>query len=464
MAESQEPRGLVELPGAGIPADHGLSSLGLLMQLAGRTTAALTALVAMMFLLAWRDLPHVTWLIVICAGSIGRSTLHCAAGRELIYPSRPAASTRPFVALRLYILAGIAHAILIGAMAPELGAAQPTAIGLAFALAVWPLLLTVVLRYLRGSIDVALPLGEDRGLEGASVLMLVFGALGAVLAVALLFVIGSLRAEPIGHGWPMLLGWVFALLAIRAPMQLVAGLAGLAAGATGWYLQFERFGEVTARYTRFGLLSAVGVGAVLIAFLPFHYDPATLLGAIAVTWLLLAWPRTLRGFLDDRRLGGIIEGGRVDHRRAPDAGLTALGWLLVGHAAIATSVLALLTAHPEATPLRRLGAELFASIVGRGSDGVILSAGVIGLELLAASALIRMADHRRLFASVYAGIAIAVTLALSWPTIGSFEHHRRLWVVLALIPAACQLVVPLATLLLVHRRVEAGAHARYRRL
>ncbi|HEY0189975.1 MAG TPA: hypothetical protein VGC42_02560, partial [Kofleriaceae bacterium] len=321
MAEPHEPRGLVQLPGAGVPADHGLASLGLVMQLTGRTTAALAILVAVACLAWARDLPHVTWLLVICVASIGRSLLHGAAGRELIYPRATSAEPDPLAAIRLYVLAGIAHAILSGAMAPELGAAHDTAVGLALALAVWPLILTVVLHYLRAHrLHLAVPLGEDRGLEGASVLMLVFGALGAVLAISLLFVIGSLRATGTDRGWSMLLGWVFALLAIRAPMQLRAGLAGLTAGATGWYQPFEHFGEATARYTRFGVLSAIGVGVVLLGFLPLHYDQATALGAIAVTWMLLAWPRTLRRFLGDRRLTGIIEGGRVEHRRAPDAG------------------------------------------------------------------------------------------------------------------------------------------------
>ncbi|HEY0190197.1 MAG TPA: hypothetical protein VGC42_03695, partial [Kofleriaceae bacterium] len=182
----------------------------------------------------------------------------------------------------------------------------------------------------------------------------------------------------------------------------------------------------------------------------------------AITWMLLAWPRTLRRFLGDRRLTGILEGGVVEHRRAPDAGLTALGWLMVGHAALVTAVLALLACRTDPSPARVLAAQLGSAILGHGPDGVILSAGVVLLELLAATALIRMADHRRLFAMVFAGLSIAVTLALAWPAIQAFQLYRQLWIVLSLIPAAGQLVIPLATLLLVHRSVEPIARARYR--
>ena len=47
ILESREPHNaVVALPRAGVPADHGLATLGLVMQLAGRTSGALAALIA----------------------------------------------------------------------------------------------------------------------------------------------------------------------------------------------------------------------------------------------------------------------------------------------------------------------------------------------------------------------------------------------------------------------------------
>ena len=92
------PAEVVSLPSPGLPADHGLASLGLVMQLAGRTT---TALVALLGTLAWiygrlcpETTPHASWLGLAILLSIARSQLHRAAGHELTYARRAAAGPR----------------------------------------------------------------------------------------------------------------------------------------------------------------------------------------------------------------------------------------------------------------------------------------------------------------------------------------------------------------------------------
>jgi hypothetical protein len=475
MAES-EPRGIVDLTGAGVPADRGLASLGLVMQLAGRITAALAAL-AVVVGLQQPAVEHaiMRWLVVLGIGAIGRSILHQIAGRDLVYGRRTADGrpADPFAATRLYVLFGIGHAILIGAMMPELGMTRPTAIGVMIALAVWPIALAAIILTLgrtpgrtpgrtlgRPRPDPALPLGEDRGLEGASIVMTVLGAAGLVLAGGLLLLIGALRHYHIRPDSTVILGAVFTLLALRAVMQLRAGLAGLGAAS------FDLLAERTARYTRFGMLSALGIGMLTMPLLMTQlFAPEAFLCAAIVTWLAMAWPLAIRRFVDHCRCAEVVLGPQVIYRRAPDAGLTALGWLLVGHAALVGLGLGL-AAKAEAIylgrPITTLVA-LCASALGRTSDEHVLAGAVVALELFAAVAVLRMSDHRRLIATTYAVVAGAVTLALSWPLVRSFEvDPGNLWTVLRLLPAGLQLVLPVATLALVHRVVQPTAQARYR--
>jgi hypothetical protein len=81
---------VVQLPSAGLPADHGLASLGLVMQLTGRTTGALAALAASIALLDAR-FHHFSpwfwpWFCFAGALCFARSQLHRIAGRDLLRP------------------------------------------------------------------------------------------------------------------------------------------------------------------------------------------------------------------------------------------------------------------------------------------------------------------------------------------------------------------------------------------
>jgi hypothetical protein len=69
---------VVELPNAGIPADHGLTSLGLVMQLGGSLLSAGAALLAFVsaFALTRGDS---LWLFVILAVSVVRSPARSAS-------------------------------------------------------------------------------------------------------------------------------------------------------------------------------------------------------------------------------------------------------------------------------------------------------------------------------------------------------------------------------------------------
>jgi hypothetical protein len=465
MFESHEPRNrVVDLPGAGVPADRGLASLGLVMQLAGRSTGALAALIASVAVLESRVHRHAGWFFFAVAASIARSQLHRIAGRELVYPRRTqdGALANPFEAMRTYMMFGIGHAAVIGlAGMLEVGATTTTAIGVFVALSLWPAALAVLLHVLHArGLDTEVPLAEDRGLEGASLLMTVLGASGVLSTGAILLAVGALPSRHLQHGWGVMLVVVFTLLLVRSCLHVRAGLSGLREPS------FDRPSELTARYASFGVISACGVGGVLALFaMAERLTPEAIVSVAVTSWLLASWPVVIRRYFNHQQFAELLAGDRTIHRRAPDAGLTGLGWLLTGHAVVVAALLTVAaTADPQG-PGRALGGllQLTGPVVGRSTGELVLGAGVVGLELAAAAALLRMSEHRRAFATIYALVAGAAALALAWPLVQSFDqHHGGLPMVIRLIPTAAQIVIPAATLVLVHRTLVPAARARYR--
>jgi len=465
MSESHEPRHrVVDLPGAGLPADRGLASLGLVMQLAGRTSGAVAALIASVAVLESRIHRHAGWFVFAVAASLARSQLHRIAGRDLVYSRRTSdgALANPFDATRTYALVGIGHAAVIGLGGMlEVGATTRTAIGVFFALALWPAALAVLLHVLHARrLDHEVPLAEDRGLESASILMTVLGACGVLSTGSILLAVGALPSRHLQHGWGAMLVVVFTLLLVRSSLHVRAGLSGLREPS------FDRPSELTARYASFGVISACGVAAVLALFaMAERLTPEAIVSVVVTGWLLVSWPVVIRRYFHSRQFAELLAGDRTIHRRAPDAGLTGLGWLLAAHAAVVASLLtAAATAEPAGPGRALIGLlQLAGPVIGRSTGELALGAGVVALELLAAAALLRMSEHRRAAATIYALVAGGIALAVTWPIIRGFDHHHfDLRTVIRLIPTAAQIVIPAATLVLVQRSMLPTARARYR--
>jgi hypothetical protein len=466
MSASLEPRsGVIELPRAGVPADHGLASLGLLMQLAGRASGALAALIATVVVLEARVHRNASWFLFAVALCIARAQLHRIAGRDLVYSRRTSSGriANPFDAMRNYIAFAIGHAVVLGLVATmELGATRRTGLGITGALALWPIVLTVGLQLPRfRRLHTGIPLAEDRGLEGASVLMTVLGACGVLSTAAIAMVLGQLPSRHLEHGWGVMLVVAFALLLVRSCLQLRAGLAGLRDAS------FDRPGELAARYASFGVLCVVCVGGVLALLAMSEGLPAGAIASVTVLcWLLAAWPVIVKRFFHHRQFAELLAGDRVLHRRAPDAGLTGLAWLLVGHAAVVVALLILAATvehHGVGHALDRL-LLLGRPAIGHSALELGIAAGIVGLELLTAGMLLHMEPCRRVIATMYALVAIGVAVVVAWPLVRSFGHHPiDLRTAIRLIPAAVQLVIPAATLVLVQRGAPLLARARYRR-
>lgn len=463
MLSHEPPDGVVALPSAGVPADHGMASLGLVMQLTARASSALAALVASLVMLEPRLYRHTAWILFAVALCIARSQLHRIAGRELVYGRRTidGDAVNPFHAMRTYIALATGHAILLGLLATwQLGASTATAAGITAALSLWPLALTVVLAAPRfRTLRAGIPLSEDRGLEGASIVMAILGACGVVSTGAILLMLGALPSRHLQHGWGAMLVVVFALLLVRSCLHVAAGARGMREAS------FDRPGELAYRYASFGVVSVVCVGAVLsLLAISEQLAPEAIASVIVVCWLLASWPLIVKRFFSHRQFAELLAGDRVLHRRAPDAGLGGLGWLLIGHAVLIAAALVLgLATEPRGVgrALDRL-LQLTSPVVGRSATDLGIAALIVALELAAAVSLLRMSRHRRVISTLYALVAGAIALAAAWPFLRAAGGYFDLPLVIRLIPLAIQIVIPAATLVLVHRSVVPAAQARYR--
>jgi hypothetical protein len=464
MFASLEPQKcIVNLPSAGMPADLGLASLGLVMQLAGRASGALTALLASVVVLESRVHQH-AWFGFAVALCLARSELHRLAGRDLVYSRRTSEGERasPFGAMRTYIAFGIGHAIVLGLIAAMLfGTTSGTAAGIAAALALWPMVLAGLLLLPRfRPFHAGIPLGEDRGLEGASILMTVFGACGVLSTGAIIAMLGELPSRHLQHGWGVMLVVVFSLLLVRSCLHLRAGLCGLRE------VSFDRPGELASRYVSFGIVSAACVAGVLaLLAMSEQLTPDAIASVVVMGWLLAVWPLIVKRYFHHRQFAELLAGDRVLHRRATDSGLTGLGWLMVGHATLAVTLLILsVTVEPSGAG-RALGnlLSLVGPILGPERFDLGLTTGVVVLELVAAVSLLRMSKHRKVITTIYAFFASGTALAVAWPLVQSLGHHHISYrSAFQWIPTAVQLVVPTAVMTLVHRKIAPVAQARYR--
>jgi hypothetical protein len=473
MASERAHVEVVELPGAGLPADRGLASLGLLMQLAGGAFAAGAGLIAIVAILALRDQggePHgsVGWILVVAGLCAARSLAHRAAGTQLLYgggwhadgtPASPLRGVRRYIAIALGQTALFA---LLGRAALGLPAADVLA--WCAGLALWPLALAALLG--SGALarfEAEIPHGEDKGFEAASILMTVLGAAGLLAAGALLIIDLETGYRELVRGPGSIVIGALGLLLLRSWLHVRAGLVGLRETS------IDRSVEVANRYAELGVVSSLWFGGVLLlAAIANGMDVWGMALVAGLCWLMMLWPLILRRFFSDRQLADLIAGARAaqHHRRAPDAGLAGLGWLLVGHAALTASCLVpQLLAGPAPAADARWIAALAAGI----SDGSPWgSSVVIALGAWTGVALLRMSPHHRLLAVVYGTVAAIVTLAELWPLLAralqlSVLGGRGPELVLPVALAALRLAIPVAAVLLATRAIAPAARARYRR-
>lgn len=462
----QNQEGVVELVDAGVPADQGLSSLGLLMQLGGNLFAAYAGLLTFMMLFMLRGSGETLWTVVLLGSCITRSMFHRSAGSQLLYGTatlqEPNGENHRTAGIRRYIGVALLQTALVGAMlGGKFHVPGKIVLGIVLGLAVWPVALAVLMalpRFRRFKND--LPLTEDKGFEGASILMSVLGLCGLAATGTVLLVLLDVPGGTKGAG--VLIMMALVMLVIRSVLHVQAGMSGLRETS------IDRSVELANRYANFGVISSFcGGGAMLLFVMTSAANVVGLAIICGICWMLLAWPLIIRRFYSDRQFADLLAGDQAPiHRRAPDAGLTGLGWLLLAHAAFTASFLL-----PQLFLVDgRAGREMQALMAlggGPGMHSMWFSVGLVVLQAWAGFELVRMSPQSRIIATVFGLVGAGVTVYINWPMIKALKHiggvlGRDGSGALMLGPLAMALIIPVATIVLVNRKIAPTARARFR--
>jgi hypothetical protein len=440
--------------------DRGLSSLGLLMQLGGTLFAAAIILCMFMSLVAIGGSPSdllVMFLILALCGV--RSMFHRQAGIDLLYSGRALADApHDYLAgVRRYVIIAFAQTAIIALLLVAKWHADITVVlGVSAGLALWPAILAIVIRLPSFQVfKTGMPETEDKGFEGASILMATFGGVGVCVGMALVFkeVQGN-HALAYGSGVLVVLGLV--ALVIRSVIHLQAGMAGLRETSVA------SSAALANRYATIGVLTSFGLGGVLLVYSLTTSANVFSLGLIcAVVWVLLTWPLVIRRFFTDRQFAALVASeDESAHRRASDGGLSGLGWLLV-----VTSVASMSLLLPSLITGQSL-ASLFDVLpgIGRGhATSPWWTVGFAALQAWAGVELITMGRRHRVIGFGYAIAGSLVQLYLMWPVIQLLwqpDDASSMAVVVGNLAYA--LALPIATFVLVSRQLAPTAFARFR--
>lgn len=421
------------------PADQGLSTLGLLMQLAGSVFAAFMTMVLLVLI---GDGSVGGWTFVMFGLSITRSLVQRGAGKDLLYRS-----TNRLAGIHLYVVVALAQSVLVGLIA-WFGLDMPgrEAFGLLVGLAVWPTCLAILFsrpRFRR--FRDAMPIAEDKGFEGASILMIVLGFSGianvvtaAVIVLALIEYLGEMA---------YVIWAILALLLVRSILHVHAGFAGVRETT------FDSTIERAKRYADFGVITTFGLCGVLLLFNIAVGGNVLGLAIIGTwCWLFLAWPVIVRQFFADRQITDLIAGDDAPpHHRAPDAGLTNLGWLLLAHAMLQATLLV-----PDL-----FGTPLLAHV---GERSIWFTVGIVAFQAWAGAELIRMSPQSRFIATAFGTIGTLMVFYVDWPAMQLLDHmtspSARMTATFGFL--FLDVIIPPTTLMLVNRKIAPTARARFR--
>lgn len=447
--DTSEEAQLGTLVGARMPADCGLSGLGLLMQLSGVLTLALGIVIALAALATGPNLD----LVLIGALSVVRSGFHSAAGTALYGVPGSLRGTKVYC-----LVAVIQSAIVAALLAQHISALDAALVFLA--LIAWPAALSLVLSSKRfQDIAIAVPTSEDYGLESAAVMMSVFGLTGIATMSFLLF------GDVLSGGLSIVL---LVLLFARSSLQIALSWRSSA---------FANLDSARVRgrmYTVFAVVTSVPCAGIVF-LLRQEVEPDStfqapegtfqsgafflaIASAAMVSFLLLSWPTNLSKFLKDRIAYANNE-ERAVSRRAPDMGLTTLGWLLLGTGTLwfsATLVVGGVLSISAVTPI---WPQLEGAAVGHFSLGLVVSA----VMLAAGGTLIAMSDYHRVATSVCGGVAAIGSYLLWWPgseQISLFPLLGADIVLVQMLPFLTTFPLAITAIILVARRVQPDAKAR----
>jgi hypothetical protein len=416
--------------------------------------AAFVALAAFQALFAAPTDTGTLWWLLVLGLSIARSMFHRSAGTQLLYGGPPG---QRLAGVRHYVWFGLAQSVMVAALAAaKLHAPSSLAIGLLLGLAAWPVTLGVLVRLPRFKrFETDIPMTEDKGFEGASILMTVLGVCGAVGMGTSLVVMLQMPGSDLQKGPGVLIVLTVAMLVVRSVIHTQAGLSGLRE------TNIDRSVELANRYANFGVISSFcGGGALLLVVMSSAVSVGAMAAVCGVCWMLMAWPLIIRRFFSDRQFADLLAGDDAPiHRRAPDAGLTALGWLL-----LALAVLFGAFKLPELFLSRDSDFyDILGSLGGGASRSVWWSIGEYVLMGWAGFELIRMSPQSRMVATVFGVVGVAVAIYTNYPLLQAVKHMRGMGAdAMAIGPLAFALILPISTIVLVNRKIAPTARARFR--
>jgi hypothetical protein len=444
------------------------------MQLGGSLFAALTSMALFSVLIMMgraRGGGGELFMYVVLLGGTGlaRSVIHRGAGADLCF-----ATMNPFAGIQRYFAISAANTgawffvAVIQAHAP-----MSMVLPLLIALMAWPTALMVMTRmpsYRELSLS-RVPVGDDKGFEGASLLMLAIGVIGLAFSTVMLYMAFKLVSQ---RGVP----GSFVLLLVSAVVLFIRSLLHVAAGARGVRETFvDRVVEAANRYANFGVIAAfVTGGSILLLSMTMAPDPTVMILVGCLTWMLLAWPLAIRRFFSERQFADMMAGTpQSAHVRAPDMGMSSLGWLLFAQALLGLAF---------TLPALLLGnGDMFGGM-GRGGGGGMgmdkiadmmnifspqsghspwWSVGLAAIELWAGIELLRMSELHRIAATAFGAVYTVVTVYMFWPllsNLGRFMSEEPMIAVPAIAGIAIQLAIPLVTLFAANRNVLPSATAR----
>jgi hypothetical protein len=450
------------------PSDSGLSGLGLIMQLVGGLMTAVFGSYGFMTLIAVLQaggrggLPGtvILFMLAILGTSIARSVCHSAAGRRICYegPGTPMSAMKRYYTMAFIQTGVIAFGLLVN------DAPGGLVMGLIVLLIAWPLTLIFIANPKLREFGDAVPMADDKGFAGASILMLIFGAIGVCIGAMLVLgwtEMGPFKTRPIGLAFLA----ASVMLTVRAVFHVRAGVKGssatLMADTASAAEKYANFGTIAAVVTGGALLVAGfaesggrgGRGGGVAMFM-------VLAGVAMLTWVLLVWPVAIKKFFGARQFSTLMEGQSV--QASSDRGLPALGWLLVafGSFAIAKMLADLIMGDMgDSRSMRRGGNPFgeFADLLSTGGNKW-LNFGAAVVQLWAGVELIMMTSRYKIAGIVYGVVAGGIALYTYLPMIDALSRggagmamNPLAGIGFALVAVA--LVVPVATLVFVQRKV-----------
>ncbi len=397
---------------------------------------------------------HTLWLFCLLIASVVRSMVHRMAGLRLWrdVPGDPPALS----GIRTYLIAAAGQTgLLLAYLKIKQDAPAGALLGTTAVMMAWPAAVYAVTRMKRfQQLGPRLPVAQDNGFEGLALLMAIFGFVGLVFS-AMVVVIGfSARDEQPGMANVLLL--CGAGLVVRSIIHLSVGNRAVRGTAVDSAADFLRYGDV-------GIAIGAGVGGILTLWMfTTSLDIFSLALGVGVMLALMAWPAIVRRFVSWRQLADVASD--VVRRRSPDAGITALGWLLLAGAATALGSY-LGDALGEGLGPRSTGlvAELAGTPFDRGTDADWWELPLGLAQLWAALELLAVTPRRRLVASLWALAAVATTAITVGPDLADLLDQHITVRATGFAAFLVALTPAVATLLLVHRAPLPAAVARVKR-